>query len=29
VPEFYEELADRGVAVDLSIFKPAGAQDHA
>ncbi|ANJ67013.1 hypothetical protein A9404_06135 [Halothiobacillus diazotrophicus] len=23
VPEFYEELAERGVAVDLSIFKPA------
>jgi len=23
VPEFYEELADRGVPVDLSIFKPA------
>jgi pilus assembly protein CpaF len=22
VPEFYEELADRGVPVDLSIFKP-------
>ena len=21
VPEFYEELADRGVPVDLSIFK--------
>ena len=24
VPEFYEELADRGVPVDLSIFKPEG-----
>lgn len=24
VPEFYEELADRGVSVDLSIFKPPG-----
>ncbi|GFZ93731.1 ATPase, T2SS/T4P/T4SS family [Dyella caseinilytica] len=28
VPEFYEELADRGVPVDLSIFKPAGGQGH-
>ena len=27
VPEFYEELADRGVPVDLSIFKPAGEID--
>lgn len=24
VPEFYEELAERGVPVDLSIFKPSG-----
>jgi pilus assembly protein CpaF len=24
VPEFYEELAERGVPVDLSIFKPPG-----
>jgi pilus assembly protein CpaF len=24
VPEFYEELADRGVPVNLSIFKPSG-----
>lgn len=24
VPEFYEELADRGIPVDLSIFKPPG-----
>ncbi|GLQ96503.1 ATPase, T2SS/T4P/T4SS family [Dyella mobilis] len=28
VPEFYEELADRGVPVDLSIFKPAGGKGH-
>ena len=24
VPEFYEELGERGVAVDMSIFRPAG-----
>ncbi|GAB3028378.1 ATPase, T2SS/T4P/T4SS family [Oleiagrimonas citrea] len=27
VPEFYEELANRGVPVDLSIFKPDGEDD--
>jgi pilus assembly protein CpaF len=28
VPEFYEELADRGVPVDLAIFKPEGERPH-